>query len=138
MEMHCMEAAVDAQVDLREEIAARKAEVAGAATAYAGKTNDLKQAQEKLAEATLLLHQADVRGAQLSAEAGAFKRELAKEQGEFVALQVQLATVQEQLEKAKHWNDIRVRCCHACDCCCLHLFNHPSKRCMLSSESARR
>lgn len=134
LEVHTVEAAVVLQVDLREEIAARKAEAASAATAHAEKANELKQAQEKLAETTLSLHQADVRGAQLGTEAGSLKRELAKEQRELVTQQTQLATVQEKLEKAKHWNDIQVRSCHICDCGCHHLLNDQSKSCMLSGE----
>jgi chromosome segregation ATPase len=96
-------------VELREELAGKKAEAAHAAEALERQGAALDQAEARIAEATSALHAADVRGAQLAAKAAATARELAKEQRELGDTQQQLAAAQEQLEKAKHWNDIQVR-----------------------------
>ena len=99
---HCV------QVDLREELSGKRAECTGLTRALEVKVIELRDVQQKLSEGTAMLHQADIRSAQQTAELGALQRELTKEQRDLADTQMHLASTQEQLDKAKHWNDIQV------------------------------
>lgn len=96
------------QVDLREQLAARTAEVASAATVHAELSEQLTCTRAKLEDTVTTLHQADVRNTEVTSAAAATRRELEKEQQELQHTQGMLQKVQEQLDKARHWNDIQV------------------------------
>ena len=95
-------------MDVREELAGKKADITHTSDVLAAQTKELKAVQSKLEETAVMLHQADVQVASLTAELGSVRRELSHEQRDLADTQTQLAAVQEQLEKAKHWNDIQV------------------------------
>ena len=95
-------------MDLREELSGKRAECTGLTGALEVKVTELRDVQHKLSEGTAMLQQADIRSAQQTAELGALQRELTKEQRDLADTQMCLASTQEQLDKAKHWNDIQV------------------------------
>ena len=97
------------QVDLREHKAALSAQVASMSASNADLLEQLQETKGQLSTSTSSLQQADVRNAELAAEGAAMQRELQKERQELQVTQGTLATVQEQLDKARHWNDIQVR-----------------------------
>lgn len=99
------------QVELREDMAAKKAEIVHLKSSVEQAGTNLAQAQGQHAECATQLHAADVRNSQLTAQLGQLQRDLVKEQQELADAQVKLGSTQDELGKAKHWNDIQVRRC---------------------------
>lgn len=97
------------QVQLREELARKQADLDNAVATARTQAVRLQQAEHKAADTRAALHDSDVRCASLAAELSQSSQDLKREQRDGASAQLQLASAQEQLAKARDWNAVQVR-----------------------------